>query len=502
MRNPFRRKPKPEVPAVSKPEAPAEKRGGFYTADHLKGVDRDTLWQTIQAMAFQRRHKDLRIAALGSPTGMDAAPNSLNALGSAYGFGTIGVPDAQAGWYASQTFIGYQMMGLIAQHWLVDKAVTMPARDAIRNGYELSFNGGEDIPPDTMEKIRKADRRLKVKMNLIQFARMNRIFGIRVAVFKVESPDPDYYLKPFNPDGVSPGSYKGIVQVDPYWITPELTGDAASDPAGLGFYEPTYWVIQGKRYHKSHLVIATMGEVIDVMKPTYYFGGVSVPQRIYNRVYCAERTADEAPQLAMTKRTNILATDAAAALANEDTFTNNLAKGLQYQDNFQKVIIDKDSEEMTQLDTTLSDLDDLIMSQYQLVAAAAGVPATKLIGTTPKGFNATGEYEEASYHEELQSIQEIDLDPLLERHYLLLMRSEFPSLPEPVVVWNPLDAQTAEEVALENKTKAETDKILFDAGAIDGDDIRARIMADPKSGYNGIDEYAPEPADGEAAIDE
>ena len=58
------------------------------------------------------------------------------------------------------------------------------------------------------------------------------------------------------------------------------------------------------------------------------------------------------------------------------------------------------------------------MSQYQLVAAAANVPATKLLGTTPKGFNATGEYEEASYHEELESIQANDLSRLLARHHL------------------------------------------------------------------------------------
>ena len=30
------------------------------------------------------------------------------------------------------------------------------------------------------------------------------------------------------------------------------------------------------------------------------------------------------------------------------------------------------------------------MTQYQLAASVANVPATKLLGTQPKGFNATG----------------------------------------------------------------------------------------------------------------
>ncbi len=34
----------------------------------------------------------------------------------------------------------------------------------------------------------------------------------------------------------------------------------------------------------------------------YNYFGVSVPERIYERVYASERTANEAPQLAMTKR--------------------------------------------------------------------------------------------------------------------------------------------------------------------------------------------------------
>src|SRR5208283_727514 len=76
------------------------------------------------------------------------------------------------------------------------------------------------------------------------------------------------------------------------------------------------------------------------------------------------------------------------------------------------------------LDTSLADLDAVIMTQYQLVAAIANVPAVKLLGTSPKGFNTTGEFEEANYHEELSSIQSHDLTPLIERHHLLVIHSE------------------------------------------------------------------------------
>ena len=91
------------------------------------------------------------------------------------------------------------------------------------------------------------------------------------------------------------------------------------------------------------------------------------------------------------------------------------------------------------------------MTQYQLVAAVSCMPATKLLSTSPKGFGASGEYEESSYHELLESIQDDALTPLLERHHALVMRSFIaPKGGEAVattIVWNPLDTPTAKELA-------------------------------------------------------
>jgi len=147
---------------------------------------------------------------------------------------------------------------------------------------------------------------------------------------------------------------------------------------------------------------------------------------------------------------------------------------------------------MLQFDTALGDLDSVIMTQYQLVASVANVPVTKLLGTTPKGFNASGEYEEASYREELESIQTFDLAPLIDRHHELLIRSfiapKFGIAPFTTeCVFNPLDSLTELEQADINLKQAQTDQALQMAGAIDGQDIRTRIIADPKSGYNGIE---------------
>lgn len=400
------------------------------------------------------------------------------------------VSDAVVGWYATQGFIGAQLCGILAQNWLINKACSMPGDDAIRKGYNIVSIDGDELPPEAIKIMKRYDRSMRLTWNMREFIRKGRIFGIRVAMFKVMSTDPDYYEKPFNIDGVTPGSYKGIVQVDPYWTAPMLDGAAASQPDTLHFYEPTWWIINGKKIHRSHLIIFRHAEPVDVLKPSYIYGGVPLSQQIMERVYAAERTANEAPQLAMTKRTTVWLTDMEAVMANSDAAIERLQQWAQYRDNFGVKLGDKEGDEFSQFDTSLADMDALIMTQYQLVAAIAGVPSTKLIGTSPKGFNASGEYEEASYHELLESIQTHDLTPLAERHHQLVMKSFVESQLklklniQTTLNWLPLDTPTAAELAATNLTKAQTSQILIQSGALSSEDERQRIATDKDSGYN------------------
>lgn len=401
------------------------------------------------------------------------------------------VPDALAMWYASQGFIGHQLCAILSQNWLVDKACTMPGRDALRCGFDIVSEDGDELDPNTIKVLRRGDRKFQITKQLEQFVRKGRIFGIRIAFFNVESDDLQYYEKPFNPDGIKPGSYKGITQIDPYWCGPMLDGDSASNPATPHFYDPVWWFIAGRKYHRSHLIIFRNSEVADILKPSYLYGGVPVPQQIMERVYAAERVANEAPMLAQTKRTTVWLTDMEAFMADQEASAKKLQWWSQMRDNYGVKVGAKEADELAQFDTSLADLDNVIMTQYQIVAAAAKVPATKLLGTTPKGFNSTGDYEEASYHEELESIQTHDLTPFLERHYTILMRSEEVKVEGEYIAvtvnWLPLDSPTAKELAETNQIKAQTGNLLIQAGAITAEDERKRVAMDKESGYAGID---------------
>lgn len=461
----FRKPPQPKEPK----EPTIRDRAKVFDSKRPK-IDR----QTLISKHFMRTGKEDRDGTFDEDSMIKDSSTANN------------IPDSILFYFGSKSFIGYQACALLAQDWLISKACTVPAREAVRKGWEININGGEDEENlKLIERLRKSEKQYKLNRNLVEFIKMGRVFGIRVAMFVVEYTDPDYYKNPFNIDGVTKGSYKGISQIDPYWMSPILSGSASGDPSAMDFYEPTYWNINGRQYHKSHLIIFKGDEIPDILKPTYFYGGLSIPQKIYERVYAAERTANEAPQLAMSKRTSIYKMDLEEIAQKQIVLDEKLSDWAYYRDNYGIKVIGGD-EEVQQFDTSLGDFDSIIMTQYQLVASASNVPVTKLLGTTPKGFNATGEYEEASYHEELESIQTHDCEPLIQRHYALYMKSNGLEPIDIDIVWNPLDSITEKEQADINFTKAQTDNIYATIGAFDGATIQKKVLQDESSGYAGI----------------
>jgi len=475
----FKKKKKEATPA------PSQERESFFSTHNLP-VDAKSVTEALSEKIRQIKESLPQLV-----TGTNDSYDDDGSLQSPHVSAGGTISDSLFLWYANSGFIGHAMNAIIAQHWLVFKACSMQGRDAIRNGYTVQSESEEPLSPEAIKMISRYDKKLGINRQMKDFIAFGRVFGIRIALFKVTSTDPNYYENPFNPDGVTPGSYKGITQVDPMWCTPEVDAAAVNDPASLHFYEPTYWMINGRRYHRSHLIIYIPFPVASILKPSYQFGGMSLPQQIMERIYAAERTANEAPSLALSKRTTIYKTDMAKAMANEDLFTANLAKWIRYRDNYGVKLADMQEDDISQLDTALADFDNLIMTQYQLVSAIAETPSTRLIGTQPKGFNSNGEYEETTYHETLESIQTHDLEPLLDRHHLLLMRSHIaPKLNmEPVetsVNWESLESLTATERATIRETDSRTDVNLVNTGAIDQYDVRDRLIADPDSGYSSL----------------
>ena len=411
------------------------------------------------------------------------------------------VNSTQADYFAQDTFIGWQLCALISQNWLINKGCFQAPRDAIRNGWQIDFSDekfGND--PALERKLRALDRRFKLRDELVQLAAHKRIFGIRVARPIVEYTDKTALSKPFNIDGVTPSSFKGWAQIDPYWCTPVLTLDDTL-PGSKHFYEPTYWVINGERIHRSHLIILRGPEVPDILKPLYYFGGLPLTQLAYQRVYSAEVVANEAPKLTQSKRQLIMQTDLESLAVDWDSKKELLEAIQAAQNNYGVRFIGRD-DTFNQIDTSLTDLDDVMMSQYQLICSIFDTPAPILLGMTPKGFNSTGDFELQSYVRSLSTIQSLDFEPMIERHLALVWQSEVrpklegkPTLPDYQIKWMPLEEPSAKEAAEKENAEAEALTKYVQAGLIDGIEARDIQRKNRNSMLHGLGKAEPAHAD-------
>lgn len=410
---------------------------------------------------------------------MDSACIDTGSMTAAYRFsGCGGIPPHMLAWYANQTWIGYQAISVLLQHWLINRACSIPAFDATRNGWKI-----QGLDEDKTKRLEAFDRKRGIKNLAKEQARYTRGFGIRIAMFKVRSTDPRYYEKPFNIDSVVPGSYIGISQIDQVWCSPIFNMENINDPTRIDFYVPDYWMIGTKKVHKSHLVITRYSEVPDILKPSYQYGGLSLPQLIWERVYAAERSANEGPQLLMTKRINIINTTLEMIGSDPDAIIAKYQEIAERRDNYGLMLMGS-TDSYSQHETALSDVDTVIMTEYQLVASVAETPVTKLLGTTPKGFQSTGEHETDNYNILLAGIQEHHCDPLLERHYQLASRHLWGENLPIETAWNSLDEPTEKERADTQLVKAQTRQINQTLGNVSPEENRKAIQNDPDSGYN------------------
>jgi hypothetical protein len=375
------------------------------------------------------------------------AMDSCDASNNAYDLNFNRVNQSVLSYYImSSSFIGYQAMGIIGQHWLVAKGCYQKGRDALRRGYDITRNDGEELSTEDSKLIIAADKKYKVKKNMIRGVGMNNMFGIRHIMFKNTDKNFDY-SKPFNPDAFKNGKYAGISQIDPYWISPWLEAEDLNDPTSINFYDPEFWQVQGKKIHKSHM--------------------------------------NEAPQLTMTKRLNVRKVDLEKAQANKARFINNLKAANEYRDNYGQMVIGT-GEELHQLETSLSDLDSVITSQYEIVCSIFDIPASKLLGTGHNGFS-TGETDEDYYISSLETLQGTDLEDIANAHYQRLIPSLFNESFDVEVVWKPLKVMSDKDLAEVNNLNSQTAVNEANIGAIDAVDERNRLIEDKNSGYSGME---------------
>lgn len=405
--------------------------------------------------------------------------------------------------FFTSSFIGWQACALLAQNPYIRKACEIPARDAIAVDYKLQYLHPETDGDDKTDEIaeenilnqlkERADRELKIK-DLCRDANIfKKTFGqiIIIPTFNIDMREA--MEKPYTPTAIKKGTYTGLTLVQPFWVTYQLNGNGVARPDKQGYYEPEYYIVNADvKIHKSWVIKLINGAIADILKPVYYYGGIPLTQQIYERVFCAEKTANEAPKLALTKRLLIVDGNINALAANPEEAYSTLKNVLDVRDNM-GVMVKNPGDAVSQLDTSLADMDALIMTQFQLVAAIAEMPVTKMMKTQLKGLANSGNYELEDYNQTLVEIQENDFDTILNKHFEYDCLSTYGRDLHIGTVWQPIDTPTELELADIEQKQAMTDEVYIRSGVVDASEIRTALRNNEDSRFHNLADEMPEP---------
>ncbi len=361
-------------------------------------------------------------------------------------------------------------------------------------------NVGEEDLSDELAQLEADMKHFELQARFRQASMLGEFFGASHMFINLKDQDKNR-AEPLLIDEASipVGSLLGFRNIEPYWCTPYSYNSL--DPAAPYFYTPESWFVVGMKTHSTRMMTFIPREVPDLLKPAYNFGGISLTQLMEPDVNEWLRTRRSVSDLIHAFSCWILSTDMTGTLASGsggtidgDQVLNRVAFFNNVRDNRGAFVVDKATEEVTQVSTPLSGLDELQAQAQEHMCGPAHLPLVKMFGLSPSGLNATGESELQVMYDFIKSKQETDFTKHLTTALRILQLNRFGKINESIAFeYVPLVEMTQKELSEIRKTDAEAGVGYITASVITADEERERLMHDAQSGYNNLKGDAPEP---------
>jgi uncharacterized protein len=385
--------------------------------------------------------------------------------------------------FASQNYVHTPLtvMELEAAYrsdWVAKKIVTIPAWDMTREWRHW------EADPDQIELLEEAEKKLFVQQKLQQAMIKARLYGGAVIIIGVDAGAPEDEL---DPEMVTQDSLKFLhvvsrhnIRAGPiikdisskYFGEPEYY-EARQEPASQSFQQtietvtPQYTQRQVK-LHPSRVVRLIGLDTADQMLMDVW--GDSVLQPVNDAVkMCGLVTGSLATLVAELKvdvikipeLKSIMSTAAGERKMIARFMAANSAKSV-----INTIMIDG-NEEWERIQANLTGVPETMMAYMQIAAGAADIPATRFLGMSPAGLNATGESDIRNYYDRLAAEQTTILTPTLNVLDEVLIRSALGDRPPEVWYdWNSLWQLNATEKAAIALQKAQAYQIDVNAAQL------------------------------------
>jgi phage-related protein (TIGR01555 family) len=385
-------------------------------------------------------------------------------------------------------FPGYPYLAELAQRTEYRQPVETVAKEMTRKWITFKSKGEGD-KTKIIEEITEDFETFKLQAIFRKAMEHDGFYGLGHVFMDFKGPTGDDHALPLAIDEktIPKGSLRGFANIEPIWTTP-LTWNS-TDPTHPNFYKPESWMVLGRKTHQSRMLRFVSREVPDIIKPAYNFGGISLSQLIDAYVARWLKTVDSVNRLIANFSVIFLQTDMGEILGGGPT--NELDKRARFftqcRDNQGLFLTDKEREMLQQLAVPLSGLSELQSQAQEHMAAPTHLPLVVMTGITPAGLNASSEGEIEVFHDWNHSQQEAVFTDNVKKVLDVIQLNRYGKIDSDIVFdFVALKELVGEAAARVKKTQSEMDVAYVDMGAISPEEVRARIAADPESGYDNL----------------
>ncbi len=355
----------------------------------------------------------------------------------------------------------------------------------------IKFTSKQDDDIATAEKIKQIEAALiehNVRSVFQKAAEHDTYFGRGQIFINLRGADTSKPLI-LDPRTVKPKSFDGISAVEAVWTTPSAYN--ANDPTKPDFYKPVGWFMLGKEVHATRLMTIITRELPDILKPAFNFAGISLSQLAEPYVDNWLRTRQSVSDLINNFSITALATAMDQVLSGDDNGDGLIKRAELFtamRSNKGLMILDKEREELVQVNTPLSGLHELQAQSQEQMCAVSRTPAVILTGISPSGLNASSDGEIRVFYDWIAAQQNAYWREPLLTVIKVIQLSLFGEIdPNIDFEFVPLYQMTPEEEAAIRKSDADAGAAYINAGVIDAQEERERLARDPSSGYQGLD---------------
>jgi uncharacterized protein len=379
--------------------------------------------------------------------------------------------------FDARKLVPQDLENMYACDWLAGKIVDIPVDDSFRKWRYFDCPSLKDT--DKIAMVESLENELHVRDKFIEAAKWSRLYGGAIIVLGVENHGT--FDLPLDMNTVKAGDLKYLLVL----AIPELqvTDINQFDLTAPNYREPNYYsTLDGKRIHYSRVIRFDGLQIPWQVRQRNNYWHLSVLQRVYDAIIQAQSVSDNVNSMVYESTIDVikvpdlfgmLQTRTGESRLLERFGVANVLKGIN------NMLLLDSKEEYTKVSSTFTGLGDLIQRYLAIASAASDIPATRLLGQSPNGMNATGDSDTNNYYDMIQSNQENNYRPKLAIIDKALVRSALGDYPDD---WDfkfePLKQMDEKQRAELEKLNADRDKIYIDSGVLEPSIVAKQLKLD------------------------